>query len=61
MTHGTSGICVQDIPGLCQGANILEGSGIYNCYQVSTKVNDVSNLGDYRARVDVWLKNIGIG
>lgn len=61
MTHGTSGICIQDIPKLCPKANILEGLGIYNCYQVSTKVNDVSNLGDYRARVDVWLKNIGIG
>ena len=58
MTHGTSGLHVQDIKSLCPGSKVLNGIGIYNKYQVDTSVNTVSNMGDYKAQVGLWLKNM---
>lgn len=60
MTHGTSGRKLQEIPKLCPNSTVLDGLGIYNRYQVETKENSVSNLGDYKAQVDKWLKSIGL-
>ena len=37
MTHGTSGLHVQDVEKLCPGAKIRKGHGIFNTYQVTTK------------------------
>lgn len=59
MTHGTSGRKLQEIPKLCPGSTVLDGLGIYNRYQVETKQNSVSNLGDYKQQVDEWLHEIG--
>jgi len=59
MTHGTSGRRLQEIKKLCPGSTVLEGLGIYNRYQVETKVNTPENLGNYKAEVDKWLKEIG--
>ena len=58
MTHGTSGLHVQDIKKLCPEARVQSGLGIYNKYQVSTSINSVSNMGDYKSQVDVWLGKI---
>ncbi len=58
MTHGTSGLHVQDIKSLCSESKVLEGLGIYNKYQVSTTVNSVSNMGDYETQVDLWIGKI---
>lgn len=55
MTAGTSGKRLQEITELCKGANILDGIGLYNCYQVKTKVNTPDNMGDWRTKVDRWL------
>ncbi len=59
MTHGTSGRKLQEMKKLCPNSTVLEGLGIYNRYQVETKVNSVENLGDYKPEVDKWLKSIG--
>ena len=59
MTHGTSGLRVQEVPALCPDARVVEGLGIYNRYQVSTREPAVSNLGDFRAQADAWLARIG--
>ena len=59
MTHGTSGLHVQDINILCPGSKILKGLGIFNKYQVSTRENKISNMGDYRHQVDDWLSELG--
>jgi flavodoxin len=59
MTHGTSGRKFQEMKKLCPNSTVLEGIGIYNRYQVETKVNSVENLGDYKPEVDKWLKSIG--
>ena len=59
MTHGTSGRKLQEMKKLCPNSTVLEGIGIYNRYQVETKVNSVENLGDYKPEVDKWLKSIG--
>lgn len=58
MTHGTSGLHVQDIKSLCPESKVPEGLGIYNKYQVSTTVNSASNMGDYKLQVDAWLRKI---
>lgn len=59
MTHGTSGLHVQDIKKLCPGAVVLKGHGIFNRYQVSTKKNTPDNMGNYMADIDQWLNEIG--
>lgn len=59
MTHGTSGLHVQDVAGLCRGAKVLPGHGIFNRYQVTTRRNTPENMGDYRADIDRWLETIG--
>lgn len=53
-----NGLHVQDIKKLCPEARVQSGLGIYNKYQVSTTVNSVSNMGDYKSQVDVWLGKI---
>ena len=58
MTHGTSGLRIQDIRGICPGSRITKGLGIFNEYQVSTRENRVSNMGDYKVQVDAWLVQI---
>lgn len=58
MTHGTSGICVQDISKLCPNSKISKGLSIYNCYQVTTKKNTISNMGDWKSTTDKWLKSL---
>lgn len=58
MTHGTSGLHVQDVGRICPKAKITKALGIYNKYQVSTKVNSISNIGDYNTLVDRWLEEI---
>lgn len=57
MTAGTSGKRLQEIPQLCKGANIMNGIGLYNCYQVKTTVNTPDNMGDWKTKVDKWLNN----
>lgn len=59
MTHGTSGLHVQDVAKLCPGAKVLNGHGIFNSYQVSTKKNAPENMGNYQADIDRWLRKIG--
>lgn len=59
MTHGTSGLCIQEIKSLCAGANIMEGLSIFNEYQVSTVKNDLKNMKNYEIQTDKWLKRIG--
>ncbi|MDO4554092.1 MAG: flavodoxin [Lachnospiraceae bacterium] len=59
MTHGTSGLCIQELKSLCSGADITEGLSIFNEYQVSTTKNDVKNMGNYEVQTDKWLKRIG--
>ena len=60
MTHGTSGLHIADIKGLCPDSKILEGLGIYNCYQVSTTVDKPENMGDFHPLVDAWLQRINL-
>lgn len=60
MTHGTSGLHVQEIAKLCPGADVRKGHGIFNAYQVSTRKNTPENMGDYRADIDRWLRKIGL-
>ena len=60
MTHGTSGLHIADIKGLCPDSKILEGLGIYNCYQVSTTVYKPENMGDFHPLVDAWLQRINL-
>ena len=60
MTHGTSGLHVQDVEKLCPGAKIRKGHGIFNTYQVTTKKNTPDNMGDYKADINQWLKEMGI-
>lgn len=55
MTAGTSGKRLQDIPGLCPGATVLDGIGIYNRYQVETETNTPDNMGDWKNKIDKWL------
>lgn len=59
MTHGTSGLHVQDVTKLCPGAKVLNGHGIFNSYQVSTKKNAPENMENYQADIDRWLGKIG--
>lgn len=58
MTHGTSGLHIQEIKRICPDSRIVTGLGIYNDYQVTKRENKVSNMGDYRSQVDFWLKEI---
>ena len=60
MTHGTSGLHVQDVKKLCPDSKVLPGCGILNQYQVSTKVNTPANMGDYKAEIDRWLKELSL-
>lgn len=60
MTHGTSGLHVQDVAGLCPGADVMQGYGIFNCYQVTTKQKTPENIGNYRAEVNQWLATINL-
>ena len=57
--HGTSGLYVQDVTKLCPGAKVLNGHGIFNSYQVSTKKNAPENMENYQADIDRWLGKIG--
>ena len=59
MTHGTSGLHVQDVTKLCPGGKVLNGHGIFNSYQVSTNKNAPENMGNYQADIDRWLGKIG--
>ena len=59
MTHGTSGLNVQDVAALCPGANVQKGHGFFNRYQVITKKNTPDNMGNYRKDIDKWLNKIG--
>lgn len=59
MTHGTSGLHVQDVAGLCPGAKVVQGHGIFNSYRVTTRRNTPENMGNYRADIDRWLNKIG--
>ena len=59
MTHGTSGLHVRDVARLCPRAEVREGHGIFNCYQVSTIRNTPDNMGDYRKDIDQWLQKLG--
>lgn len=60
MTHGTSGLHMQDVKNLCSGAQILKGLGIFNKYQVMTKVNTPKNMGVWQKDVDQWLSGLGL-
>lgn len=58
MTHGTSGLHVQDVKKLCPDSYVLRGCGIFNQYQVSTKINTPANMGNYKKEIDRWLKEL---
>ncbi len=58
MTHGTSGLRIQDVKKLCPDSNVLRGCGIFNQYQVSTKINTPANMGNYKIEIDRWLKEL---
>lgn len=60
MTHGTSGLHVQDVKKLCPHSEVMPGLGIYNCYQVTTHTNTVANMGNYKEQVDRWLNNLSL-
>lgn len=60
MTHGTSGLHVQDVKALCPNATVLDGYGIFNKYQVSTTIDTPENMGDYKAEIDRWLVALNI-
>ena len=51
---------IADIKGLCPDSKIMEGLGIYNCYQVSTTVDKPENMGDFHSLVDTWLERINL-
>ena len=55
MTHGSSGIHVEDIHVLCPKATVTSRLCIFNEYQISTKTNTPKNMGDYKAKVEQWL------
>ncbi len=57
MTNGTSGKRLQDVEKLCTGANVLDGLSIYNRYQAETKNNTSDNMGNWKEKVDEWLKS----
>lgn len=57
MTNGTSGKRLQDVEKLCTGANVLDGLSIYNRYQAETKNNTPDNMGNWKEKVDEWLKS----
>lgn len=59
MTHGTSGMNIQDIPKLCPDSKIMRGLSIYNQYQVSTNINTPDNMEDYQRKTDEWLAGLG--
>lgn len=60
MTHGTSGLHVQDVKKLCPNSTVLPGLGIYNCYQVTTHRNTTANMGNYKEQVDRWLSGLSL-
>lgn len=60
MTHGTSGLHVQDVKKLCLDSKVLSGLGIYNCYQVTTHTNTVANMGNYKEQVNRWLDSLSL-
>lgn len=59
MTHGTSGLHVEDMKRICSDSIVLNGHGILNQYQVSTQKNTPDNMGDYKTDIDRWLQKIG--
>lgn len=58
MTHGTSGIHVQDVKKLCTGVKVVKGCGIYNSYQVDTQINTPENMEAYKSKIDEWLSHL---
>ncbi len=58
MTHGTSGLHVQDVKKLCPQAKVLSGYGIFNQYQVTTKTNTPANMGNYQTALKQWLNEL---
>jgi len=60
MTHGTSGLHVQDVKKLCPDSKVLSGLGIYNCYQVTTRTNTAANMGNYKEQVNRWLAGLSL-
>lgn len=58
MTHGTSGLHVHDVKKLCPGSKVVKGCGIYNSYQVNTKINTPDNMEEYTKKIDEWINHI---
>ncbi|MFR1476741.1 MAG: flavodoxin family protein [Hydrogeniiclostridium mannosilyticum] len=53
MTHGTSGLHVQDVKSSARMRDFESISGFH-------KVNTPANMGDYKAEIDRWLKELSL-